>query len=145
MQDKDTAYYESLGKRTKEYKEWKTSFDKDVKGAGDIIQKITQATGIDKAVKKVLGKDCGCDERKETLNKLIKWKPVRCFTEEQYNEWTAFRERENKNKVTHQEQQLIVELCKQLFARAVNPCSSGGGSTCTKYIDMIDDFYLAYQ
>ena len=44
------------------------------KGLGDSIEKITKATGIKKIVDKVsevTGKDCGCGERKETLNKLF--------------------------------------------------------------------------
>ena len=44
------------------------------KGLGDSIEKVTKATGIksfvDK-VNKVLGKDCGCKERKKKLNKLF--------------------------------------------------------------------------
>jgi hypothetical protein len=44
------------------------------KGLGDTIEKITTATGIKKVVKtvsKAVGKDCGCDKRKETLNRLF--------------------------------------------------------------------------
>jgi hypothetical protein len=44
-------------------------------GLGDTIEKITKATGIKAAVElfsSVTGLDCGCDERKETLNKLFK-------------------------------------------------------------------------
>ena len=46
------------------------------KGLGDDIEKITKATGIKKVVDKiseVTGKDCGCDERKRKLNKLINY------------------------------------------------------------------------
>ena len=41
------------------------------KGMGDVIEKITTATGIKKVVdtvSKVTGKDCGCSKRKEALN-----------------------------------------------------------------------------
>ena len=44
------------------------------KGLGDTIAKITKATGIKKVVKKVseaTGKDCGCDKRQDTLNRLF--------------------------------------------------------------------------
>ena len=44
------------------------------KGLGDTIEKITKATGIKKVVEKVsevTGKDCGCNERKNTLNRLF--------------------------------------------------------------------------
>ena len=42
------------------------------KGLGDTVEKITKATGIKKATDWIfdkLGKDCGCDKRKEKLNK----------------------------------------------------------------------------
>ena len=48
------------------------------KGLGDTIEKITKATGIKKVVDKVskaTGKDCGCNKRKETLNKLFPYYP----------------------------------------------------------------------
>jgi len=44
------------------------------KGLGDTIEKITKVTGIKKVVEtvaKVIDKDCGCGERKETLNRLF--------------------------------------------------------------------------
>ncbi len=40
------------------------------KGLGDSIEKITTFTGIKKIVDKITGKkDCGCDKRKDKLNK----------------------------------------------------------------------------
>ncbi len=44
------------------------------KGLGDTVAKITKATGIKKVVDKVskaVGKDCGCDKRQDTLNRLF--------------------------------------------------------------------------
>ena len=44
------------------------------KGLGDTVEKITKATGIKKATKWIfdkLGKDCGCEARKEKLNKMF--------------------------------------------------------------------------
>jgi len=46
------------------------------KGLGDSIDKITSVIGIKKAVKtisKMTGKDCGCDDRREMLNKKYPW------------------------------------------------------------------------
>jgi len=42
------------------------------RGFGDTVEAITRATGIKKVVEKineVTGKDCGCEKRKDTLNK----------------------------------------------------------------------------
>ena len=44
------------------------------KGLGDTVAKITKATGIKKVVdtaSKIVKKDCGCAERKDTLNRLF--------------------------------------------------------------------------
>ncbi len=48
------------------------AFNMKQKGFGDTIEAITKATGIKKVVEKIseaTGKDCGCDKRKEYLNK----------------------------------------------------------------------------
>mgnify|MGYP003631482296 FL=1 len=43
------------------------------KGLGDTIEKITKATGIKAIVDKLPG-DCGCNKRKEVLNKAFPYK-----------------------------------------------------------------------
>lgn len=44
------------------------------KGLGDTVEKITKVTGIKNIVKRVAGDDCGCEERKNKLNKLVPYK-----------------------------------------------------------------------
>ena len=47
------------------------------KGLGDTVEKITTITGIKRIVDKVAeatGKDCGCNKRKEALNKIMPYK-----------------------------------------------------------------------
>jgi hypothetical protein len=48
-----------------------------MEGMGDLVNKITTSTGVDKLVKiisNILDKDCGCEERKEYLNIKIPFK-----------------------------------------------------------------------
>tara|TARA_Y100001938_G_C8078636_1_gene427710 strand:- start:1243 stop:1419 length:177 start_codon:yes stop_codon:yes gene_type:complete len=55
---------------------WKDALLKDDKGLGDTIERITTATGIKKAVDYIsekTGKDCGCDRRKDALNKRFEY------------------------------------------------------------------------
>jgi hypothetical protein len=50
------------------------------KGLGDTIEKITKVTGIKKVVdtvSKVVNKDCGCDQRKEDLNRLFPYNYIK--------------------------------------------------------------------
>ena len=47
------------------------------RGLGDSIEKFTQATGIKKVVDKIseaTGKDCGCGNRKDALNRAFPYK-----------------------------------------------------------------------
>jgi len=50
------------------------AFNMKQKGFGDTVEAITKATGIKKVVEKIseaTGRDCGCDKRKEYLNKKL--------------------------------------------------------------------------
>jgi len=54
---------------------WKKMLKQD-KGLGDTIERITTKTGIKKAVDYVsekTGHDCGCEARKEMLNRRFKY------------------------------------------------------------------------
>tara|TARA_R110000751_G_scaffold299514_2_gene410659 strand:- start:1711 stop:1875 length:165 start_codon:yes stop_codon:yes gene_type:complete len=44
------------------------------KGLGDTVEKFTESTGIKAVVNKIAqatGKDCGCGQRKDTLNRVF--------------------------------------------------------------------------
>lgn len=131
-------------KRTKEYKEWKEKYNSAPDGLGDVIEKVTKATGIKKAVE-AFTDDCGCDERKKKLNNLFRFKPVNCFSEEQYNTWTEFRNRENQNVITQEERKMIMQMLRDIFNIAIkDDCSSCSGAHYKKWIGTIDKFYESY-
>ena len=44
------------------------------KGLGDTVEKFTKATGIKSLFSKVVGEDCGCEERKNKLNQKFPYK-----------------------------------------------------------------------
>lgn len=46
---------------------------------------MTKATGIDQVVKAVAGEDCGCDERRDAMNKLFPY--AQPMTEEHQELW----------------------------------------------------------
>jgi hypothetical protein len=79
---KDEAYYLSLDRRTKEYREWKANYEAS-KGVGDVIEDFTKLTGIQALTKRLFGKDCGCEERQQKINEYF-GKPVNPLTEEDY-------------------------------------------------------------
>jgi len=47
---------------------------RDLRGLGDVIEAVTEATGLKaatEAISKATGTDCGCQRRRDKLNKLI--------------------------------------------------------------------------
>lgn len=146
--EKNKDYYEKLDKRTKEYKDYKKRLESAIEkgqaeatqGLGDKIEEITTKTGIKKAVKKIFGDDCGCDERKAKFNRYRRGFPVTgCFTEEQWNKWTDFREAKT-NKLSYNDEMLIIELLLTLFSRKLKR-----QSCCyEQWIDMINQIYENY-
>ena len=53
------------------------SHAKKSRGLGDSIEKFTKATGIKSVVNKVsgaIGKDCGCNDRRDSLNRVVPYR-----------------------------------------------------------------------
>jgi|TARA_R110000737_G_scaffold5213_2_gene16870 hypothetical protein len=51
------------------------NYTKQSKGLGDTIQKFTSITGLQKLTQLAVGKKvCGCNKRKEALNKAFPYK-----------------------------------------------------------------------
>lgn len=115
------------------------------KGLGDDIEKITKATGIEKIVKFVAGEDCGCDKRKEILNRLFPSKKPECMTEQEFNQWTVFREIES-DRISSEEADMIEALWNRLFKprKYYKPCRN-----CPQVwqglIENINQVYETYQ
>ncbi len=84
------------------------------KGLGDSVEKVLKATGIDKVAKKVLGDDCGCEERKEALNKMFPYAKVRQFTEDEMSIYESVLPR-IKGTVSGQDQATLVKLYNKVF------------------------------
>ena len=84
------------------------------KGLGDSIEKALKATGIEKVAKKVLGEDCGCEERKESLNKMFPYATVRQFTEDEMKIYEEVIDR-TKGTITGQDQSIMVKLYNKVF------------------------------
>ena len=91
---------------------------KKSEGLGDTIEKITTATGIKAAVEmfsKATGIDCGCDARKEKLNRLIPYrKKVNCLNESDYEALKPYI-LESKNTLTPNEQWQIQAIYLRVF------------------------------
>ena len=96
------------------------------KGLGDTIEQITEATGIKKVVEvfsKATGIDCGCDKRKETLNKLFPY--VNCLNETDYNKLTKYLDA-SQTTLTPDEQKEISDIYFNVFNHRlqISSCAS---------------------
>ena len=111
-------------KRSKAYKEWKKNHANKSDGVGDTVAKITKATGIEKAVKFLAGEDCGCDERKKTLNHIFPYQKPLCLTEDEYNYLDT--KMGKLNNVTIEEQKHILGIYNRIFKdnRELTGCGS---------------------
>lgn len=98
------------------------------RGLGDDLEKFTSATGIKKAVEVVsdaLGiDDCGCDKRRDILNKLFpKNKDVEWLTEDEYK---FLKANEGRTQWTHPQRVTLTEIYNMTFNKnnKVTSCGS---------------------
>tara|TARA_R110000744_G_scaffold338905_1_gene444108 strand:+ start:485 stop:976 length:492 start_codon:yes stop_codon:yes gene_type:complete len=132
------GHYEIIDRRSKDYREYKAwkavylidsykelkeNVSKQPKGLGDSIAKITKVTGIARAVKAIVGEDCGCDERKDKLNKIFNYKKLECISEDDYVYLKDFFSRYN-SKVTHFQKVRLIEIYNFVFTQNENTTTS---------------------
>jgi len=93
-------------------------------GLGDTIEQVLQVTKIAKVAKWLLGEDCGCEERKEKLNKLFPYAKPKCLTEE---EFTYLSESKvlAKNVLIPSEQRELLKIYNRVFSQQRQPTSCG--------------------
>ena len=115
-------------KRTRAYKKWKAKQEKAKAkfNVGDTIAKVTEITGIKKAVKYVFGEDCGCEERQQKINSAILRtfgkKHLSTFTEQEYDYLIG---QENLKRVSPTDQQKMREIFERVFKiRVISSCST---------------------
>ncbi len=105
--------------RQKKYRD-----SKKTKGLGDVIEKITVATGIKKLVDSVFD-DCGCEENKALANVLFpspKTQVRNCMTEDQYK---VFKHYYNRNQLDSRIQRMVIaKMHSSIFGHNYySPCT----------------------
>ena len=98
-------------------------------GLGDTVEKITKATGIKAVVDAfadATGIDCGCDARKEKLNKLFPYKRVEvlCLERDEYQTLDQFFEEFNGNEIKEHWQKPLSQIHARVFQHKMYiPCT----------------------
>ncbi len=98
---------------------------KKSKGLGDTIERITKATGIKAVVDKVsevTGLDCGCQERKEALNKLYPY--TRQMTQDEILIYEEVISR-TKGTISREDQSILIKIYNKMFNANKKPSSCG--------------------
>lgn len=152
---RDDAYYENeADKRTREYKDWKAlkeaqilEAESSLKGLGDVVEKITEATGIQKVTKVLFGEDCGCDGRKESLNNMMPFgiTAINCAEEEDFIYLKSFFSK-TRTRIDVYNQNRLTDIFNYVFDKNMVPPS--GCATCSqkgfiKAINALHNYYDA--
>ena len=112
------------------------------KGLGDTIEQFTEATGIKAVVDKiseVTGIDCGCEERKELLNKIWTYRKPNCLSNESV-EWLNTFLPNKPNQLTIKQQEKLKVIYKETFNIDFQSTSCG---SCWR--DMIREIERVYE
>ena len=116
------------------------------KGLGDVVEKITTATGIKSVVETFTkdGKDCGCDNRKSKMNEMFNFRrKPECLTEDEYTYLTEyFKSTSLSDKVKHTTQSEVIVIYNRIMNTRVK---AGGCSGCFRDIHQaMSKVYDAY-
>jgi hypothetical protein len=111
-------------------------------GLGDTIEAITTATGIKAAVdwfSEATGVDCGCDARKEKLNKIWRYRKPECLTKEEYDFIGTIK---GRNVITAAQQTEVNRIYNRVFNDNVQPTNCG--SCLRGRVQELETLYNAY-
>jgi len=114
---------------------------KKSKGLGDTIEKFTKATGLKKLVEWLAGEDCGCDERKERMNRLFKYDRPECLEETEYNYLDKFFN-EHKGVIKPKTQDELINIYNRIFKK--KKVRSGCGSCVRIMIGELQKVFKTY-
>lgn len=132
-----------MQKKKLDKKAKKSTKSTKAKGLGDTVEQVLEATGIAKVAKWALGEDCGCEERKEKLNKLFPYHKSECLTEDEYNYLHKYFE-DAQNVIKPEVQEQMVKIYNRVFRQKVKLTSC---SSCYKRTihDNLNKMYLQYN
>ena len=112
------------------------------KGLGDTVEKVLEATGVAKIAKWILGEDCGCEERKEKLNQLFKYRKPECLLEHEYKYLKNWFE-ETRNSIKPSEQRELLSIHNRVFK--TNTQTTNCSSCIRELVDKLRLLYNTYK
>jgi len=96
------------------------------KGLGDDVAKFTKAIGADMVIKKLMGDDCGCDERQAKLNALFPHHKNLTMTKDQQQIWLMIEPQLRGRSVDFATRERLRIIYNDIFNQKAKPskCSS---------------------
>jgi hypothetical protein len=129
-----------MPKKKLEKKAKKSTESTKARGLGDTVEKVLEKTGIAKVAKWILGEDCGCEERKEKLNKLFPYKKPECLTEDEFKYLDKYFN-EAKSTVHPKTQEKLLKIGNRIFHQKMSMTSC---TSCFKK-NLHDQLYKVYK
>jgi len=129
-----------MPKKKLEKKAKKSTESTKARGLGDTVEKVLEKTGIAKVAKWILGEDCGCEERKEKLNKLFPYKKPECLTEDEFKYLDKYFT-ESKSTVHPKTQEKLLKIGNRIFHQKMSMTSC---TSCFKK-NLHDQLYKVYK
>ena len=118
------------------------------RGVGDTVEKVTKATGVKKVVDtiaKVTGKDCGCNKRKEFLNRTFPYinQEKACMNQEQIEFYERFKKdylskKQSSVQIKGDDFKALIDLYNTVFQTNIKGCS---GCQLNAYTDKLEKVY----
>lgn len=115
---------------------------KKSEGLGDTVEKVLEVTGVAKVAKWVMGEDCGCEERKEKLNKLFPYRKPECLLKDEFEylkEWYSTP----RYSLKPTEQKELLKIYNRVFKVNMQPTSCG--SCLRDVMNKLDLLYNQYK
>jgi len=144
---KDEAYYNSLDKRTKEYKDYTKGYKKESEGLGDTLEKVFEKTGIKKVVEWMSdGKDCGCDKRKAILNEKFRYNPE-CLVKSEYDYLIEYNKRHNPKSFSGEDVRKLLNIHHRVLRKRPKVCvnCNSGVRVMNEVVDNLNKLLEEYE
>jgi hypothetical protein len=115
---------------------------KQSEGLGDTVENILEVTGIAKVAKWAMGEDCGCEERKQKLNELWRYKRPECLTENEYEILDGYFSQHRTN-VKPSEQAMLLKVYNRVMRENLQQTSC---SSCVReFVTKLNKLYIVYK
>jgi len=121
------------------------------KGLGDTVEKVLSSKPLKAITQAVKGfifdnpEDCGCDERKESLNKTFRFNNIKWLNKVEYNWLTEYDSRADKSKLLDKDTTAIFTMWNRVFDRGLRADQKWCTCNPKVYVSSLRDLYKMHK